>query len=185
MMSTRSRYAHCATFAFFFLATAPGTRAEVADSAANGFTVKIERQLEAPPLEAWQALVAQISAWWHPDHTFSGDANNLSIDARAQGCFCERLPPDGELRHLTVAYADPGKLLRMTGGLGPLQGLGVAGSLSIGMAPLKDGTKLTLTYAVGGYVTGELEGWAPAVDEVLTEQMDRLTRYVATGSPTN
>lgn len=184
-MNTRSPYAQFATFAFVFLATAPGARAEVADSAANGFTVKIERQLEAPPLEAWQALVDRVGAWWHPDHTFSGDAANLSIDARAQGCFCERLPPDGELRHLTVVYAAPGKLLRLTGGLGPLQGLGVAGSLSIDLAPQDFGTKLTLTYAVGGYLDSGLGGWAPGVDGVLTQQMDRLTRYVATGSPTD
>jgi uncharacterized protein YndB with AHSA1/START domain len=185
MMSKRNRYAHLAAFALACLATAPPAHAEVADSAANGFTIKIERQLEAPPLEAWQALVDRVGAWWHPDHTFSGDAANLSIDARAQGCFCERLPPDGELRHLTVVYADPGKLLRLTGGLGPLQGLGVAGSLTIELAPQGDGAKLTLTYAVGGYVDGGLAGWAPAVDGVLSEQMDRLTRYVATGIPTD
>jgi uncharacterized protein YndB with AHSA1/START domain len=165
------------------LAVAATARAEVTDSADHGFTLRIERRITASPTETWTRLVDEVGAWWHPDHTFSGNAGNLSIDARAQGCFCEQLEPEGEGRHLTVVFAQPGKRLRLTGGLGPLQGYGLAGSLNFELEPDGEGTRLTLSYAVGGYVAGGLAGWAPAVDEVLTAQMDRFTRYVATGRP--
>jgi len=164
------------------VAAFPPARAEVVDSADPGFTVKIERRLAAPPAVAWTKLAGEVGAWWHPDHTFFGEASNLSIDASAQGCFCEK-SGEREVRHLTVVFAEPGKRLRMTGGLGPLQAYPLAGSLDFELEPEGEGTQLVLTYAVGGYVAGGLAGWAPAVDEVLTTQMDRLTRYVATGRP--
>lgn len=176
------RYRILRSLALSLLFALPAS-AEVADSADHGFTVRIERQLAAAPDVAWTKLVDEVGAWWDPDHTFSGDSANLSIDARPQGCFCEALPPDGGLSHLTVAYADPGNRLRLSGGLGPLQGLAVSGTLTFELEPGGEGTKLTLTYAVGGYLATGLGGWAPAVDVVLATQMDRLTRYVATGRP--
>ena len=41
----------------------------------------------------------------------------------------EKLPDGGFVRHLQIVYYQPGKSLRLTGGLGPLQELGVHGSL--------------------------------------------------------
>ena len=124
------------------LAVAAAARAEVTDSADHGFTLRIERRITASPTETWTRLVDEVGAWWHPDHTFSGNAGNLSIDARAQGCFCEQLEPEGEGRHLTVVFAQPGKRLRLTGGLGPLQGYGLAGSLNFELEPDGEGTRL-------------------------------------------
>jgi hypothetical protein len=70
----------------------------------------------------------------------------------------------------------------MSGGLGPLQALGVAGSLTIDLVPDGEGTHLVLTYAVGGYFDGGLASLSSPVDEVLGGQMDRLARFAATGS---
>lgn len=160
--------------------------AAVVDSADHGFTVQSTVEVAAAPSAVYSTLVQQVRAWWSSDHTFSGDAANLTIDPRPGGCFCERLPGGGGVIHLTVVYADPGKLLRLRGGLGPLQGTGVTGSLTFAFSPVEGAesrTKVELTYQVGGYVAGGLGGWAATVDRVLAEQLDRLARYAETGSP--
>jgi uncharacterized protein YndB with AHSA1/START domain len=165
--------------------------AAVLDSADHGFTVQNTVEVAAAPGPVYAALVQRVGAWWSSDHTFSGDAANLSIDPRPGGCFCERLPDGGGVIHLTVVYADPGKLLRLRGGLGPLQGTSAAGSLTFALSPVEgsegqtpeDRTRVELTYQVGGYLPDGLDGWAAAVDGVLAEQLGRLARYAETGSP--
>ena len=71
----------------------------------------------------------------------------------------------------------------MTGGLGPLQGLPVSGSLTLALEREEGGTTLTLTYRVAGYDPAGLELWASPVDQVLSVQMRRLQRFIETGTP--
>lgn len=157
--------------------------AEVVDSTAAGFLVRSEVLVSATPDSVYRALVERIGSWWDPQHTWSGDAGNLALDARPGGCFCERLPGGGGVWHLTVVYASPGKLLRLCGGLGPLQAAGVAGSLTFALEGVTGGTRLQSSYSVGGYFTGGLAGMAVPVDRVLTEQVLRLRSLVETGRP--
>ena len=161
--------------------TAGPAVAAVVDSTAAGFLVREEAVMGAAPDSVYRAI-ARIGSWWHPDHTWSGDARNLSLDPRAGGCFCERLPGGG-VQHMTVVYAAPGRQLRLVGGLGPLQGSGVAGSLTFALAPVAAGTAVQWSYSVGGYFTGGLAGIAGAVDEVLALQLARLKGFVETGQP--
>ena len=93
--------------------------AEVTDSAANGFTTVNEVTVDANRAAAWQAAL-DVGRWWSPDHTISGDAGRLSIDASLKGCFCESLGGDAGVVHLIVTTVMPETSLRMTGGLGPL-----------------------------------------------------------------
>jgi hypothetical protein len=158
-------------------------RATVVDSTQAGFLVRSEAVVHAAPDSVYRALTGRIGAWWDPEHTFSGDSRNLSLDATPGGCFCESLPEGGGVRHLTVVFASPGRMLRLAGGLGPLQGSGVAGSLTWSLTPAQDGTKVGLDYSVGGYFPGGLPGVAPAVDTVLGGQLSRLKRFVETGRP--
>ncbi|MGZ5196005.1 MAG: SRPBCC family protein [Ramlibacter sp.] len=151
-------------------------------TAPNGFVVRHEATLNAPPAKVYEALLA-VGAWWDPAHTFSGDSKNLSIDARAGGCFCERLADGGGVEHMRVVYLAPGKALRMSGGLGPLQGSGLAGAMTWALAPAGNGTKLQLTYSVGGFMEGGFEKMAPAVEDMLGHQLARLKLLVDTGSP--
>ena len=65
----------------------------------NGFLVKFEVSVNAPAAKVYDALVGQIGSWWDPEHTYSDDAKNLSIDARPGGCFCEKLPNGGGVEH--------------------------------------------------------------------------------------
>jgi hypothetical protein len=134
------------------------------------------------PARAYAAVVA-VGKWWDPEHTYSGDAANLSIDPRPQGCWCEKLPGQGGVRHLTVMYADPGKTLRFEGGLGPLQAMGVAGSLAFVFRPAEKGTAVELSYVVGGYNPKGFQDIAAGVDTVLRAQLERYRRSLETGKP--
>lgn len=158
-------------------------RADVADSAANGFTIKIVETIHATPADVYNRLIHNVGDWWNSDHTVSGDAHNLSIDEKPMGCFCEKLANGGGVRHAEVILFMPGKALVLSGTFGPLQKFGAAGTLSFAISPAGDGSKLEVTYAVGGYFPGGLNTWAAPVDSVLTEQVTRLKSCLETGSP--
>jgi len=175
---TRTLAALCCVFAW-----ASSVRADVVDSSAGGFTVKTVVQISAPAATVYRAIIERVWAWWEPSHTFSGNASNLSIDATPGGCFCEKLPNGGGVRHMTVVYVDPGKLLRLTGGLGPLGELAVTGTMTLKLTEAAGKTAVEMTYRVGGYSPGGLDGVAKPVDGVLTTQLQRLKRFVETDAP--
>jgi uncharacterized protein YndB with AHSA1/START domain len=159
-------------------------KGDVVDSASNGFTVKITLELAAPAADVYRTIVDRVGMWWAPDHTWSGNSANLSIDPRPGGCWCEKLPGGGA-QHMTVVFADPGKLLRLRGALGPLQSMAVDGSMTFQLAEAGGKTRLQLTYVVGGYLPGAGGGepLGKAVDAVLTAQVQRLKKLVETGRP--
>jgi uncharacterized protein YndB with AHSA1/START domain len=157
--------------------------AAVADSSASGFTVKISVTIQAAPDEVYRRLVHNVGDWWNSDHTFSGDAHNLSIEEKASGCFCEKLPKGGGVRHMEVINFVPGKTLVLTGGLGPLQSIAASGNLSFQLSAAPGGTKLDVTYAMFGYLPAGMNTFAGPVDGVLTEQITRLKNYTEHGNP--
>lgn len=156
--------------------------AAVLDAAPAGFTVEHRATLPVSRQAAWQAVTRDVHAWWSADHTVSGDAGNLYINPVPMGCFCERLGEHGGLVHLAVTFVNPGVMLRMTGGLGPLGLMGVNGNLTIEFdddPEAEGGSVVTLRYAVGGYREGGLDAVAGPVDAVLGEQLSRLAAYVS------
>ena len=157
--------------------------AEVADSAANGFTVKTSITIQASPEEVYRRLIGNVGDWWSPQHTFSGDAHNLTIDEKPMGCFCETLPGQGAVRHMEVLRFVPGKTLVLSGALGPLQSLAAAATMTIQLSPGDAGTNVEVTYAVAGYLPAGMDSWAAPVDSVVTEQFARLKNFVEHGSP--
>jgi uncharacterized protein YndB with AHSA1/START domain len=165
-----------------FVAATPAS-ADVLDATDNGFTVKGTVAVSAPPEKAYAALVESVGKWWDPAHTYSQDSANLSIDPKPQGCWCERTSGQGGVRHMTVVYVSPGKMIRFDGGLGPLQSMGVAGSMSWKFQPAEKGTTVELIYVVGGYSPSGFKEIASAVDSVLRLQLERYKRYVDTGKP--
>jgi hypothetical protein len=82
---------------------------------------------------------------------------------------------------MRIVYIQPNKVVRMAGALGPLQGSGLAGSLTWKLVEASGVTTLQLSYSVGGYMQGGFEKMAPAVDEVLNEQIQRLKVFVEVG----
>ena len=69
--------------------------------------------------------------------------------------------------------------------MGPLMFSGTSGHLIWKLDEQDGHTVLTQTYYVGGYFQGGLDKLAPAVDDVLAEQLSRLKLYVETGKPTS
>ena len=157
--------------------------AEVADSSTNGFTVKTSVTIQASPAEVYRRLVHKVGDWWNPQHTFSGDARNLTIEEKPMGCFCETLPGQGAVRHMEVVRFVQGKALVLSGALGPLQSLAAAATMTIQLSPGDTGTTMEVTYAVAGYLPEGMNIWAAPVDSVITEQFARLKNYVEHGTP--
>ena len=164
------------------LVCAPCVFGEVADSSAAGFTVKVTAQIAAPPATVYKQLF-RVGDWWNPQHTFSGDAHNLSIEEKAAGCFCEKLPNGGGVRHMQVVYLAPGKALVMSGAIGPLQSLAATGTMTFQLAADGEGTRLTVAYAVAGYLPAGMNTWAAPVDSVISEQIARLKSVIEKGNP--
>jgi uncharacterized protein YndB with AHSA1/START domain len=158
-------------------------RGEVIESGAAGFAIRNTAAIDAPPAKVYAALTDRIGGWWDPVHTFSHDARNLSLDAKPGGCFCERLPEGGGVEHMRVVYAAPGKLLRLTGAIGPMQEAALTGTMTWTLSDAGSGTAVELTYAVGGFRTGGFRDLPGVVDRVLRGQLGRLKAFVETGRP--
>jgi len=156
----------------------------VTESSAAGFVVVHVLELPVAPERAYRALTDEVSVWWDASHSYSGAAENFSLDARAGGCFCEALPDGGSVEHMRVVFAAPGKLLRLSGGLGPLQGMGAGGVMDFAFEAGADGgALLRFRYTVGGFVPGGLGSMAAPVDGVLAGQLGRLAAHLQAQAP--
>ena len=169
---------------FFCAMLAAPLRADVTETSATGFSVRNIAAINASPASVYAALTDKISGWWDPAHTFSHDAGNLTLDPRPGGCFCERLPDGGGVQHMTVLYASPGKLLRLSGAIGPLQEAAVTGTMTWSLSQATGGTTVEMVYTVGGFRVGGFRDLPTVVDGVLRGQLARLKAFVETGRPT-
>jgi uncharacterized protein YndB with AHSA1/START domain len=159
--------------------------AEVASASAGGFLIQAETEVAAAPERVWRA-VARVGRWWGDEHTYSGDAGRMSLEPRAGGCWCERWGDGQSVEHARVVLVmeqDGVRTLRLEGGLGPLQEMGVSGVLTFTVAPHLSGARLAMSYRVAGDPGLGLDQLAPLVNMVLMEQFGRLARYSATGTP--
>lgn len=159
------------------LLAGPVTNGAVQDTRDNGFLIQSVVLVDARPEVVWRALI-RVSSWWDPAHTWSGSARNLRLEPRAGGCFCEKLPNGGSVEHARVVFAQPGRLLRLDGALGPLQEMPVTGVLSYALAPDGPGTRITMTYHVAGALSVESAKLAPIVDQVMQGQFERLRDHI-------
>jgi hypothetical protein len=162
---------------------ASNASAAVTDADKVGFTSVNEVVVDAQKAAVWRAAIEDIGLWWSSDHTISGDASRLSITAVPQGCFCESFGERAGVVHLTVTMVNPGVVIRLTGGLGPLGLMGVNGNMTWEFEEVEEGTKVKFTYAVGGYRAEGMDTIAGPVDSVLGEALDRLKSHVETADP--
>ena len=184
-MHTRSLIAAALAF------TAQPAAAEVAAQSDTGFVTRAAVTVKTDPAATWLALIAP-AGWWNGEHTYSGDPKNLYIDAQATGCFCEKLPLTadapagsraGSIEHMHVIYAAPSRVLRMSGGLGPLQSEAANATLTITLKPVSGGTRVLWEYVVGGYMRQKIPELAPLVDQVLADQLTRLEAKLGAAEP--
>jgi uncharacterized protein YndB with AHSA1/START domain len=171
-----------AIFTAMALGLASPAAAAVIDSQPGGFEVREQAQVAATPAQVY-AAIGQVGQWWNSEHTYSGDARNLSLELKAGGCFCEQLKDGGGAKHMGVILVQPNRLVRLEGALGPLAGTGGTGHLTFALSAKDAGTNVVLTYDFGGYAKGGMGDFSAPVDAVLGGQLDRLKRYVETGRP--
>ncbi|MBD9435840.1 SRPBCC domain-containing protein [Pseudoxanthomonas sp. PXM03] len=170
-----------ATLLLAVLCVAAPAQAAIKDAQPDGFTLENSEWVPVAPQAAYTALVKEVGRWWPADHTWWGDASKLVITDKAGGCFCE-INGAQQAWHMTVTFTDPGKLLRMTGGLGPLQGMGLHGALEWRFVEENGGTRITLWYRVGGYTPDDMSKFAPVVDKVQGLQLGGLATFLRKGT---
>lgn len=163
------------------LALPGAARADVRQSAPDGFTIEHKFHITATPDAAWQVLV-HPERWWPKDHTWSGESANLSLAPEAGGCFCERWD-GGSSEHGRIVQVRNGRLLRFAGALGPLQSMAVTGVLTVTLAPDGAGTATVVTYRVSGDPSHKLDGLAPVVDSVLRQQFGAFVALASGPAP--
>lgn len=177
------RLAVLAAAAFCLSAPAAAELTRVNDS---GFVSRHEVVVEASPKAVWLALISP-AGWWRSEHTWSGDAKNLTLTPQAGGCFCETIPEvdepgrftlQGSAEHMRVIQAYPEVALRMQGALGPLQSEPVVGVLTIAISKVDQGTRIVWEYNLGGPMRYEVPVISKAVDGVMGLQLAALAKLL-------
>jgi len=177
-VKTRRLIARCSAL---LLAWAVTACADTGNVTPHGFISIFRDEVKAQPADLWRAIT-QLPRWWSNDHTHSGQASNMSLDAQSGGCWCERWGDGNSVEHGHVVFVQPGRALRVFASLGPLQELPVSGVLTFTIAMQETKTILRMTYRVSGADAG-LDKLAPAVDRVIGEQFRRLKSFAETGRP--
>jgi len=151
--------------------------ADVLTAAEDQFSIRIAVTVPTDRATAYRHFL-NVGAWWNGDHTWFGNPSGLYIEPFANGCFCEK-NGDRTALHMTVSYVDPTNQIKMIGGLGPLQGLGLHGAMSFNFKSLTDDTtEVTHYYRVLGNVPEDLIELAPIVDSVQQLQMNSLENFI-------
>ena len=167
-----------ATLAILGATVAMPAQAEVVAAEAGGFQVKGQITVAAPRETVWTALL-DPNGWWSPSHRWF-EGSTMTLDPRPGGCWCETGPNGAGAKHLEIGLITPPETLQMTGGLGPLQGMGLDGVLTINLTSVEGGTTVDWTYTVTGWAPTGIAFMAAPVDGVLTEQMARLKVSIET-----
>lgn len=153
--------------------TPVSTHAEIVESSDAHYVLRHEGISSLAPGALWSRFVEPAS-WWHPDHTYSGDAGNLSLTPRAGGLWLEQWQ-GGSVIHGSVLYVEDGESMRLYAPFGPLQGLGVYTVWTITISPEGSGSRVVFDEISSGPPSADLGEVAKAVDYVKTEAMTRLT----------
>jgi hypothetical protein len=153
------------------LAASPAFAA-VESSSADGFLVRHEATVPVDRAKAYDEVL-HPERWWSDAHTWSGSAANLSLDAHAGGCWCERWTK-GEAAHGRVIRLVKDENLRVDAAFGPLQEMALNGVFNVSIVEVPGGTSLDVTFRVTGPASANLDKLAPVVDQVIGEQVERL-----------
>jgi uncharacterized protein YndB with AHSA1/START domain len=151
---------------------APMLHADIVSSGPDHYVLRMEARSELPPDQLWKRLVDPAS-WWHPDHSYSGDAANLSLDPVAGGAWREDWA-GGSVVHGEVLYAAPPFQLRLDAPFGPLQGMAVDVVWTISIVADGDGSMVSFEEIGNGSSASGLTQLAPAVDGVKQQALERL-----------
>ena len=162
----------------------------------SGFSITNESESRAPIETVYSHFIQQVDKWWPKDHTWW--KGTLSIDEQAGGCFCE-VTQTASAAHMQISYVEPNKKVVMTGGLGPLQEMGISGALTWEFSTMEESassneetkrkfspkTKVTLTYHASGNIhfsgqrasSEDAANLVKVVDKVQAQQLNALTAF--------
>lgn len=147
--------------------------ADVVESSATHYVLRHEATSTLSADALWQRLIEPAS-WWHPDHTYSGDAANLSLELKPGGLWAETWDA-GAVTHGTVMLVETGSVLRLDAPFGPLAGVGAHTVWTITIEADGDGSRVVFDEVSSGPPTAKMDELAGAVDYVKTEAINRLT----------
>ncbi len=161
-----------------------------------GFSITNVSESHAPIEVVYSHFIQHVDMWWPKDHTWW--KGSLRIDEQAGGCFCETTD-SASAAHMQISYVEPNKKVVMTGGLGPLQEMGLTGALTWefttieATGPSNDDTnasttsktKVTLTYNASGNIhfggskasEEDAVNLVNIVDKVQAQQLNALTTF--------
>jgi hypothetical protein len=165
-----------AVAAAFGLLAAWGANAEVVARTADSFTLRYEQGAEIDPGDIPGAL-GDVGRWWDSDHTYSGDAANITIDLTPGGCWCERLADGSQFEHARVVSVEPDRIV-FQAPFGPLKGKATSAILTVTWPPANAGWTPTWVMTVEGPGVGAM---ADGVDGVMHAGFLRWMRYLERG----
>ncbi|MGF1543841.1 MAG: SRPBCC domain-containing protein [Parvularculaceae bacterium] len=146
--------------------------AEVLGGVRSYYKIRHEATSELAPDAMWARLV-EPAEWWSDDHTYSGDADNLSLDLRAGGLWLEKWD-GGSVAHGEVLYVKEGEVLRLSAPFGPLQGMAVNTVWTITVSPEGEGSKVVFEEIANGGPASNLQKIVTDVDKVKGEAIALL-----------
>ena len=148
--------------------------AEIVAASPDHYTLRHEANSSIAPEALWERLI-RPETWWHPDHTYSGEAQNLSLTPRAGGLWLEAWA-GSSVEHGRVLTIMEGEMLRLDAPFGPLQGMGVQVVWTITLEAHEEtgGTRIIFDEIANGSSASGLDAIAPAVDGVKQEAITRL-----------
>jgi uncharacterized protein YndB with AHSA1/START domain len=78
---------------------------------------ELDIAIQATPTRVWDALTAQINAWWLPDFHVAGTDSVVRLDPAPGGQLIERTPDGGGIVWYTVHACVPGRSMTLVGPL--------------------------------------------------------------------
>ena len=139
-----------------------------------GLTIENTAWVDADPQAVWKAFVEDADKWWPDEEAWRGrgDARRAIVPLARQ-----------RMSNLHVLSVEPGRRMRLRDDVGPLQGMGEQhGALEWCFAEENGGTRITLRYGTHDYLPDDISQLATAVEEVQSERLQGLARYLRTPS---
>ena len=147
--------------------------AEIVEASATHYVLRHEATSTLSADALWDRLVDPAS-WWHPEHTYSGNAANLSLDLKPGGLGSETWE-GGAVSHGTVLLVVDGSTLQLNAPFGPLLAAGAHTIWTITVTPSDSGSTVVFDEVSSGPPSAALDKLAAAVDYVKSEAIARLT----------
>ena len=151
------------------LAAASPAAAEIVSRSENAVTMRFAAPTRIDGVRASGSLEA-LPLWWDGDHSYTGDAANLSLDLAPGGCWCERMPDGTDFDHGRTVSAEDGRIL-FHAPFGPLRGKATRADLTVAWAE----TGVTWTFVIEGPGVGAM---ADPVHGVMEAGFQRWVRFL-------